>query len=474
MNATRMVREVAEEALPLCASQETLIAQDLLLGRDSSRSQQVPLGFWITGVTEADLRVALHQIFLRHTSLQSAIGRNPEVSDMEWQIASKLFSRNGTLAPGLFRQSLNPGASVDIHYVPVPGNPDKASIGSLVSTAIGKPFDFSVAPLWRAFVFQAESWQLLILTFPQVVCDSWSLRVIHQDLCQALSASPSDGPILPFRYQDYAVWQRYQLTTNYFLPFVKFWGQQFDAFGEDSGLRYEDLPFSSPDQAMEGTPAQSLTVDLDGDLVQRSGNRLPKLILTALFAYLHHTSGKSRMALWHMFPNRSQQGTEHLVGYFAHLHPVGVEVPSGISGDELLQRVTQQVEDAERHAEIHSSILTRKLGRVHRLGNMGLLFNSVDESDPPPSSCPARDIKIERALLPHVPGLRANAGLHITVAKRNSGFALISHFSAYRFRPESIHEMLRNIEAFALRIAQSPNEQVSLLCDEVPCDEVPA
>ena len=77
MNATRMVREVAEEALPLCASQETLIAQDLLLGRDSSRSQQVPLGFWITGVTEADLRVSLNQIFLRHTSLQSSIGRNP-------------------------------------------------------------------------------------------------------------------------------------------------------------------------------------------------------------------------------------------------------------------------------------------------------------------------------------------------------------------------------------------------------------
>jgi len=471
MNTANIADEVDEETRPLCASQETLIALDFLYGRNSSWNQQVPLGFWITGlVTETDLKGALDRVSLRQSSLQAGIDRNPGVPDMEWQVGMKVFSANGMLVPGLFRQSLHPGAKVEIQYVQVPGSPDRASIGPLVSAAISTPFDFNVAPLWRAFVFQAENWQMLLLTFPQVMCDSWSLRIIHQDLRQALSSGRSDGPTLPFQFRDYAVWQRHQLTTSYFLPFVKYWRAQFDTFGEDTGLRYKDLPFSSPDKSMEGTPAESETVDLDGELIQSAEGQLPELILASLFAYLYQTSGKSKLALWHMFPNRSQQGTEHLVGYFAHLHLVGVEIPSGIAGGELLRQVTKQVENAGSHAEIHTSVLARKLGRVHRLGDAGLLFNSVDESDPLPSNVPAGDIKIERAVLPHIWGFRANAGLHITIAKRNSGYALISHFSPFRFRSESIRKMLRDVETIAMRIAEAPEEQISSLREGGPYD----
>jgi hypothetical protein len=386
MSAAHFVREVAEDALPLCASQETRIALDFLYGRSSSWHQQVPLGFWLTGrVTENDLKSALDRVSLRQSGLQAGIYRNPRVSDIEWQVGLKLFSMNGSLVPGLFQQSVHPGAKVEVQHVHVSGNPDRTSIGPLIAGAISKPFDFGVPPLWRAFVFHAESWQLLLLTFPQAICDSWSMRVIHQDLLQALSPAPSEGLTLPLQFRDYAVWQRHQMTTSYFLPSVKYWRKQFDTFGEATGLRYEDFPFSSPDKTMQGAPAQSETVYLDGVLVRRAGGELPKLILTALFAYLHQTSNKSKLALWHMFPNRSQLGTEHLVGYFAHLHLVGVEIPSRITGGTLMRLVTEQVENAERQAEIHTSTLVRKLGRVHRLGNVGLVFNSVDESDPLPS-----------------------------------------------------------------------------------------
>lgn len=458
---------------PLCFSQEVLLALNVLRGQGgTSWSQSIPLGLNLLGpLDRGRLETALDRLVQRQAVLRTAFDRNPKLAPIEWQTGMRIFSTSGMLTPGLFRQFVTRDSKLHMqstHITDATQGEHSALLGS-VDSAFGTPFDLRTPPLMRVcLVPLGREQHLLFLTLHQLVCDSWSLRVIHQELLSAFQGVEANAPKLPFQFHDYATWQHHQATTGYFSRSVKYWRERWARF-EEGCLGYSDLPFSATGEARLGASAEAETIGLSDDLAKCARERLGvpvwQLVLTAFYIFLHACTRKTNLALWNVFANRSQSGTENLVGYFAHLHLVGVEIAPSHSAGQLLLQVQRELAGGERHAEIHTSLLWRMLGRVPHAGDMGLLFNSVDETNPPGSDTSEGGLVIERAVLPHIPGFRAAAGLHVTVTKRNAGHTLSALYSPHHFRSDAIREMLVDIRNIAMEIAGDPECSVAAISE---------
>jgi hypothetical protein len=400
---------------------------------------------------EADrLEAAVNQIARHHLVLSARIDRSA-VSEMEWRIGMQTYSGTGMLTPGLFQQSIQRDSRVSVQRIET----NAGSFASVVSRFVNELFDLRGQGPMRGLLLKLQREVVLLLDFHHVACDSRSLRIIHGELARILSGNERPTYELPLQYHDYAIWQKERARSGYFQPSIEYWRKQTATFGKETGVNLADLPFCVPDQMRPRGPAAAESMALN---LHATSAEIPALILAAWFAFLHLNTGRQKIALWQMFPNRSLPGTDQLVGYFAHMHAVGVSFRQDIKARELLANVCAAASEAERHSQVHNSLLWRKLGKAHRLGDAGLVFNVVDETNPEPlTGC------LERLALPHVEGIRAQAGLHLTVIKRDAGYILQSHYSPHHFRSDAIQEMLGDVARIAAEMMEEPERAISLL-----------
>ncbi|HZU03255.1 MAG TPA: amino acid adenylation domain-containing protein, partial [Ktedonobacteraceae bacterium] len=106
-----------------------------------------------------------------------------------------------------------------------------AEVRRLASASAQRPFDLARGPLLRASLFRlAPEESLLFLATHHIVADGWSLDVLLPELCSLYEAFANDQPSpladLPFRYADFAHWQRDLMQEGQFAEQFAYWEQQ--------------------------------------------------------------------------------------------------------------------------------------------------------------------------------------------------------------------------------------------------------
>jgi amino acid adenylation domain-containing protein len=236
------------------------------------------------------------------------------------------------------------------------------------------PFDLSQDALVRFRLLRLnESDYILIITIHHIVCDGWSLGILHREIAE-LYRSTEITP-LPIQYADFAAWQRHQLQGKTTERLVDYWKQTLA--GAPSAI---ELPTDFPRPqipSMNGARVSAiLPAELSKsvmDLSRREGTTLFMTLLAAFQILLFRYSRQEDILVGSPIAGRSMLETENLIGAFVNTLVLRGDASGNPTFCEFLSRIRETVLSAFSHQELPFEKLVEEL-RPERKLNRSPLF----------------------------------------------------------------------------------------------------
>ena len=438
---------------------------------------QMPFCLELTGPLDSTLlKTALASLICRHDALRTTLVPNQAIPQIERKARLNVFASCGLGAPGLYYQAVlgEPGSfSLPIEDVTRAGRLGQ-KVEELLLEDLSRPFDYARPPLLRARLLRIDACKhLLVLVVSTLVCDLWSLRILHLDLAKFYDeASNPNLPRTPGRvlqFHRFVLWQYQQAREGQFEADVEFWRQQWVRF-ESAQIWYRDIPFAQR-QRHSGTPgierlfldsAQSRRIRRFADNTQFG---MRSTVLAAFAAWLARVTDKQMIALNMMCLNRSLPEHENTVGWFSNTHLIGLEIPTGTTSAKLIARAHAALLDAEAHQAIPPAFLWNRLGGIPKQGDASIFFTFISSIGLPPV-CTQDGVSFLPRPIPDIPGLQSPVGLSFVALDSEEGLLLTVNYSLDRFRPADIQEMLRSLKETLNWMSEHPQEPYSQAATE--------
>ncbi|HEX8615949.1 MAG TPA: amino acid adenylation domain-containing protein, partial [Thermoanaerobaculia bacterium] len=245
-------------------------------------------------------------------------------------------------------------------------------------------FDVSAAPLFHARLLKLDAERFVfLLNAHHLVADAWSAGVILRELTAIY-----EGRTLPARdveYRDYVQWQRERIERGELDSQLDYWTTQLD------GLPRLQLPadFAAPVRTTYdgASVAYALPAELTDALrafSREAGVTLYSTFLAAFAAVLHRYSGQDDFPVGTSIAGRTRKEFEDVVGFFADVLVLRMNVAGAPAFRELAQRVQQVSAEAFEHQDVPFELLVKTL-RPERVAGQNPLFQVLFlflQSDP--------------------------------------------------------------------------------------------
>ena len=265
-----------------------------------------------------------------------------------------------------------------------------------------RPFDLARGPLLRATLFRlGESDSLLLLLFHHIIFDGWSKGVFFRELLtcyQAFSSGlePTLAP-LPIQYADFAARQRDWLAGEPLAEQLAYWQQHLA--GAPAVL---ELPTDHPRPAILSSRGASRLFSLPSQLGQalkalslQEGVSLYMTLVAAFGALLSRYSGQEDLLLGTLTADRSQPGTEQLLGSFVNTLVLRADLSGDPSFRQLLGRAREEVLSAQAHQDVPFEYLVRELHPDRAQGQNPFFQVMLSLEPPSPPLLPAWSVTAE-------------------------------------------------------------------------------
>jgi amino acid adenylation domain-containing protein/non-ribosomal peptide synthase protein (TIGR01720 family) len=318
-------------ALPLSFGQQRLWFLDEF--RPGGAEYNTTAGFRLRGPLDVDaLIAALNGLVARHESLRTTFHT----------------------IDGRGAQVIGPASVVPLDVRAVA----ESEVEHLLLDEAARPFDLRHGPPLRALLLDvAGGDRRLVLCLHHIVTDGWSMGVVAGELGRLYTAAvrgePADLPPLPFRYADFAVWQRERLTGVAMDAQIAHWERQL------SGIAPLELPTDRPRPATRTasgavhrcTVPKALTARLL-ELGRSRGITLFTTLVAATQVLLARYTGQRDIALGTVTSGRSRAELENIVGFFVNTVVVRSLVAGSLSFVDFLSQVRSTVLDAVANDEV--------------------------------------------------------------------------------------------------------------------------
>ncbi|HHX4174577.1 TPA: condensation domain-containing protein, partial [Burkholderia contaminans] len=265
-------------------------------------------------------------------------------------------------------QRIAPPAPVALDVVDVASESDTLA---LLAEKADRPFDLAAGPLCRVVLYRVhERLHVFGIVMHHIVSDAWSSGILIGELA-ALYAGES-LPELTVQYADYAVWQHERLAsadTHRELALLS------AALSDAPDLI--ELPTDRPRPAVQQFRGAVLPFQLSSEradglraLARASGTSTFMVVLAAYALLLSRYSNQQDLVIGSPIANRRSSMTEPLIGFFANMLALRVDLSGNPTFGELLARVKRVALDGYSRQEIpfeqvvDSLELERNLGRT--------------------------------------------------------------------------------------------------------------
>jgi hypothetical protein len=295
------------------------------------------------------LEAALQDLLARHETLRTSL----------------------TVIDGMPMQVVASRASVPLPVTDLRSEPEPARVAmarQVVAEEAATPFDLTRGPLVRARLLRlAPEEHVLLWTMHHVVSDDWSLAVLARELEQCyrarlLGQAPQLAE-LPVQYADYANWQHEWLSGPVLSRELSYWRERL--VGAPPRLRLPTEPPPATVQSCRGAH-QSVTLGpaLTDALRALSRGEDATLFMTLLGGFgvlLSRYSGMQDMVIGNPVAGRTRPELEGLIGRFANVLPLRLDLSGNPSFRGLLDRVRQVALGAYAHQELPFEWLAEEL-----------------------------------------------------------------------------------------------------------------
>jgi amino acid adenylation domain-containing protein len=241
-----------------------------------------------------------------------------------------------------------------------------------------RPFRLAEGPLIRALLLRLhETEHVLLLSAHHSAADGWSMEVLTRELWALYEAfsqdMPSPLPELPIQYADFAAWQRQWLHAEALEGQLAYWRRRLE------GLGSLELPTDRPRPTVQGLEGAHRVRPLPGGLMDRVtalGQRegvTPFMILLAAFAtLLSRYSGQDDIAVGCPIANRVRAEVQGLIGFFANILILRIDLSGEPTFLELVGRVRDVTLGAYAHPDVPLQRLVKELRPERRLSRSPL------------------------------------------------------------------------------------------------------
>ncbi len=231
----------------------------------------------------------------------------------------------------------------------------RAAAATLAATESRRPFDLATGPLLRArLVRLAEQEHLLLIDIHHIVADGWSLAILIKEVAHHYPTDSAELPELQVHYPDFAIWQQERTAADALERQLSYWREQLT--GAPTAV---ELPSDRPDRGRRTFAGASLPWTLPGALAERlaalarAEDATLFMVLMAGFAtVVQRWSGQSDIVVGSPVANRTQAGTEGLIGFFVNMLPLRLDLSGNPTFRELLARVRECALDAYEHQDV--------------------------------------------------------------------------------------------------------------------------
>ncbi len=342
--------------VPLSFAQQRLWFLDQF--EPGSVVDNIPAAVRLTGPLKVTaLEQSLNEIVRRHDVLRATF---PTVDGQPYQI----------ICPALpLRQAQ--GQLVTLSVVDLRELPEverEAEARRLATAEAQQPFDLARGPLVRTAVLQlGDEDHILLLTMHHIVSDSWSTRVLFQELSVLYEAfstdSPSPLPEPTLQYADFARWQRQWQQGEVLEQQLSYWKQRLG-----DTLPVLELPSDRPRPTKQTYRGATHSLTLPSSLSQslkalsrQEGVTLFMTLLAAFQTLLDRYTGQDDIVVGVPIAGRNRAEVEGLIGFFVNTLVLRTNLAGNPSFRELLGRVREVVLGAYAHQHLPFEKLVEKL-----------------------------------------------------------------------------------------------------------------
>jgi acyl-CoA synthetase (AMP-forming)/AMP-acid ligase II/acyl carrier protein len=242
-----------------------------------------------------------------------------------------------------------------------------------------KPINVKDAPLFRARLFRLSADDhVLLLVLHDIIVDGWSMGVFMEELSQLYSAFAARRraqlPEPPLQFSDFARWQRRWSASGAATRQFAYW---------KGCLRKASILFASTNSDVRGELAARISQErfhISNDLVARLGtlshSRGATLFMTLLAGFktlLLLRSGRNDICVATMMANRSQTGTEGVIGPLANTTLIRTQIDADMTFQEALTRVRNAVLEAHSTQELPFDFIAARLAEEDGLDPASLI-----------------------------------------------------------------------------------------------------
>ncbi|MFL5542840.1 MAG: amino acid adenylation domain-containing protein [Longimicrobiaceae bacterium] len=433
--------------LPLSFSQQRFWYEHLL--DPSGSTHNVPTALRLGGALDVPaLEAALHEIVRRHEVLRTRFpmvdGVPRQVIDPAGGIALRRLDLLTTAAPEAREEALRTAALEEAWA----------------------PFDLEHGPVIRALLARVEAEDhLLLVTTHHAVTDGWSVGLLLREL-DALYAAFRAGrasplPALAVQYADYAVWQRERVKDEVLEAQAAYWQRQL-AGAAPLELR-TDHPRPAGASSRGGAEWHALSRELSDGLKEASRREGVTVFMALLAGYavlLHLHSGAEDLVVGSpVATHRDREELQGVIGCFLNMLALRVDLAGDPSFRELLRRVRRTALEAYAHQELPFEKLVDALGARRREGRtpvFQVLFNH---------SLPGERIRMEGLALGSLNLGDPTSEFDLELGAEDLGDRLgaLLRYRADLFEPETVKELLVELEAILGRMVEAPDQRLSEL-----------
>ncbi|KAK9693704.1 hypothetical protein K7432_013776 [Basidiobolus ranarum] len=306
-----------------------------------------------------------------------------ELDGMAWQQAlNTLFARHEVLRSVFHNidgrpkvELLNPGLGIPIKWHDLRGVPNvRVQIESLTAMEMYSPFDLAQGPLVRARLIQLSGNEYIFLfTIYHLVSDGWSAGLITNELNTLYAAyragQPDPLPPLFIQYSDYAAWQKKWLSGERLQDQSAYWQEVLA-----NAPALLELPTDRPRPPQQSFAGAVSKIHLDKQMTlalrrlsQEYGVTLFVILLSAWSAVLSRLSGQDDILIGSMNANRNHHQVEGLIGLFANLLVLRIDLSGKPSVSQLLERVWHCTLNAQNNQDIPFEEVVRVVNPPRKL-----------------------------------------------------------------------------------------------------------
>lgn len=337
---------------------------------------------------------------------------------------------------------------------------------------MARPFDLVQGPVVRARLLRLEAHEhLLVVAVHHVVCDTWSLVVICNELRAIygtlLKGERSPLPELRIQYGDFAAWQRKALESGAFGAQVAAWRERL--VGLSGPL---DLPVDLPPVNGVALSGVRRNVGFSGPLaravhaVARRESVTPFMLLLASWkALIARWAGHDDIVVGTPIGNRSRPELEPLIGYVAHAVPLRTDLSGDPTFRELLGRVRDVTLDAYSNPDVPYEHLIREVeparnpGRERVFDTLFILHSRFDANLELPG------LRMQLVELDDGPPQFGSvlSALSVVMLEGEESFTGTLDYAEERFAPATIDRLLSHWTTLLTAALENPEQPLSSL-----------